>query len=66
MNWARALDERIAPYTNGGVYVNLLGDDEAGRIPNAYGGNYARLRTLKAQWDPDNVFRMNHNIEPGS
>jgi hypothetical protein len=23
-----------------------------------------RLRALKRVWDPDNVFRLNHNVEP--
>jgi hypothetical protein len=31
----------------------------------AFGENtYRRLRTIKGQYDPDNVFRSNHNILP--
>lgn len=64
MSWARGFHDAMERHATGGVYVNLLADDESGRVPSAYGGNYERLRKLKAEWDPDNVFRMNHNIEP--
>ena len=30
----------------------------------AYGPNYRRLQQIKAKFDPDNVFRVNHNISP--
>ncbi len=63
---ARRFHDAMAPHATGGVYVNLLGDDEDGRVPAAYGDNYQRLVELKTEWDPDNLFRMNHNIEPSA
>ena len=63
-SWVREFQESMEPYATGGVYVNLLGTDEKDRVPAAYGQNYARLTEIKKQWDPDNLFRMNHNIQP--
>jgi FAD/FMN-containing dehydrogenase len=64
MAWARRLHDAMAPFASGGVYVNLLGEDEEARVRAAYGPNYDRLARIKAAWDPDNVFRQNHNVEP--
>jgi FAD/FMN-containing dehydrogenase len=55
----------MAAHATGGVYVNLIAEDEDDRVPAAYGENYSRLRPLKRQWDPDNLFRANYNISPG-
>jgi FAD/FMN-containing dehydrogenase len=63
---ARRFHDAMAPHATGGVYVNLLGDDEDERVPAAYGDNYQRLVELKTGWDPGNLFRMNHNIEPST
>lgn len=64
--WAREVHGAMAPYATGGVYVNLLGPDERDRVPAAYGDHYARLREIKRHYDPDNLFRSNHNIPPAS
>lgn len=64
MGWADDLYGAMVPYGNERVYVNLLGDGEAERTSEAYAQNLGRLRKLKAKWDPGNIFRNNHNIEP--
>ena len=40
--------------------VNAAGD----AVVAAYGPNLVRLRKLKKQYDPENVFHHNLNIEP--
>ncbi|MCC6069482.1 FAD-binding oxidoreductase [Massilia sp. GCM10020059] len=63
--WAREFFKAAAPHAAGGVYINFLNEDEADRIAAAYGPNYRRLKEVKAQYDPDNLFRSNQNIRPG-
>jgi FAD/FMN-containing dehydrogenase len=50
-----------------GGYVGFLGEvDEPTRRAAYPGGNWERLRELKRRYDPDNLFRLNHNIPPAS
>jgi FAD/FMN-containing dehydrogenase len=63
--WARDGWERIRPFSTGGNYVNFqLADDDTARTAAAYGSNYRRLQRVKAEHDPDNLFRVNRNIPP--
>lgn len=55
-----------APHAASSVYINFLNEDEVDRIAEAYGPNYDRLRQIKAIYDPDNLFRTNQNIRPGT
>jgi FAD/FMN-containing dehydrogenase len=64
IDWARKLFAETAPYATGGVYVNFMPEDETDRVSSAYGANYARLAALKAKYDPDNLFRLNQNVQP--
>jgi FAD/FMN-containing dehydrogenase len=52
------------PYSAGGAYVNFMMDEGQDRVRATYGPNYHRLSEVKAEYDPDNVFRINQNIPP--
>jgi FAD/FMN-containing dehydrogenase len=56
----------LKPWTGKGIYVNMLNFDEMDRVVEAFGGpeKYARLGRVKAQYDPENLFRLNYNITP--
>ncbi|HEY3058629.1 MAG TPA: FAD-binding oxidoreductase [Chloroflexota bacterium] len=63
--WVRGVWNTLKPRAQG-VYVNFLGDDGAARIREAYpGASYERLVAVKRQYDPNNVFSLNQNINPG-
>ena len=62
--WVSEFHKAMAAHATGGVYVNLIADDETERIPAAYGANYTRLVELKQHWDPTNLFNSNYNIPP--
>ncbi|MBZ9730034.1 FAD-binding oxidoreductase [Salegentibacter sp. JZCK2] len=64
IHWAKTFHKALEKETLGGVYVNLLSHDEKDRIKAAYGINYERMVRIKKKWDPENLFRMNQNIEP--
>ena len=64
-DWARSYSDAIKPYAMGGGYVNFH-MDEPDRVRGMYGANYDRLARVKAQYDPDNVFRVNQNIAPAA
>ena len=63
--WARDLRADLQPWASGDVYLNFIGDEGQDRLIAGFGReNYERLATIKARYDPDNVFHLNHNIKP--
>ena len=64
VSWGRACREIFAPWANGGVYLNFVGDEGEDRVRAAFGEAYDRLAAVKAQYDPENLFRGNQNIRP--
>jgi FAD/FMN-containing dehydrogenase len=63
-NWSVDYHEALHPYSAGGAYVNMMMDEGQERVRAAYGDNYDRLAGIKATYDPDNLFRVNQNIQP--
>jgi FAD/FMN-containing dehydrogenase len=48
-----------------GGYVGFMGEENEDTLRAAYPGpNWDRLRELKRRYDPENLFRLNHNIPP--
>ncbi len=52
----RALFDAIAPHADKGVYINYLDRDEIDRAAELFGPKTARLTSIKAKYDPANLF----------
>ena len=66
VRWARDVWTAAQPFVSPAVYSNhMTGDEGEARIQAAYGASkYAKLARLKATYDPDNFFCLNHNVRP--
>lgn len=66
IQWAREVWGATQPFVSKAVYANHLSEDETEeRVQAAYGvSKYEKLARLKAMYDPDNFFRLNHNVKP--
>jgi FAD/FMN-containing dehydrogenase len=64
--WARSSYAALAPLAGSLRYVNYLDTDDTGlgALAAAYGSNLPRLQSIKAKYDPENVFHLNVNIPP--
>jgi FAD/FMN-containing dehydrogenase len=65
-DWSVDYHEALHPYSAGGAYVNMMMDEGQERVRASYRDNYDRLAEIKQQYDPDNLFRVNQNIEPAA
>jgi FAD/FMN-containing dehydrogenase len=64
--WSKDYWLALHPHSAGGGYVNMIMDEGEERVKAAYRGNYARLAQIKAEYDPNNLFRVNQNIKPAA
>lgn len=62
--WVEHFFIAMEPHSTGAVYVNDLENEGEARVRAAYGDKYDRLSVLKRKFDPENLFRINQNIQP--
>jgi FAD/FMN-containing dehydrogenase len=63
---ARAYSSALEPWKIGGGYLNYATEASADGLETEFGAErFERLRAVKREYDPSNVFRFNHNIAPG-
>ena len=57
----------LKPAANAGAYVNFLSDEGKAGLDAAYpAATWDRLRQVKRQYDPENIFRRNQNVPPAA
>jgi hypothetical protein len=67
--WTREAWSTLTDASAGGVYLNFSGDESLERVMTSLGAGAAlrkrrKLVELKRRIDPDNFFKINHNIDP--
>ncbi len=63
-DWTRSVRAAVKPWATGDVYLNFISDEGHDRVRAGFGAGWDRLVAVKRAFDPDNVFRLNHNITP--
>jgi hypothetical protein len=67
--WTREFNQKMDQFGLGKAALpNFIAADEGiMRLRDSYGEKkFARLVALKQKWDPDNLFRLNQNIDPSA
>jgi hypothetical protein len=64
--WVRSFWDALRPAATGsGAYINTMSEYDEDRVRASYGPTkYQRLATIKAKYDPANIFHLNSNIKP--
>ncbi len=64
--WAEEALAAMKP-GNAGAYVNFVSNEGQAGLSAAYPpATWDRLRRVKRQYDPENLFRLNQNVPPAA
>jgi FAD/FMN-containing dehydrogenase len=62
-DWIGAVARSLAPWSAGESYPNFIVERDAARLRAAYApAVFARLRAIRAEWDPGDVFAAGHAV----
>jgi FAD/FMN-containing dehydrogenase len=66
IKWTRTSLKEVQDLSQARTYLNFAGlaEEMEKMVRGSFGDNYARLQTVKAKYDPGNLFRTNFNISP--
>nr|WP_272931352.1 BBE domain-containing protein [Halobacterium noricense] len=67
LEWARETEQKLRGVAGEGAYAGFTGVEEQGWedwSEQVYGSSYDRLAAIKNQYDSENVFQQNVNIDP--
>lgn len=64
--WVRGFVSDLERFSDGSRYLNFAGMQEEGQqmMRSAFGSQFDRMLELKRRWDPENLFRLNQNVDP--
>jgi len=60
--WARAVSERMTPFSTGGSYMNFEDPDDRKATAASYGASLQRLLDVKKRYDPEGLFRSRRGL----
>ena len=63
VDYLKGLWATLESHTNG-YYMNDVADEAQSVVDQNYQGNIGRMRAVKKQYDPMNLFRLNANVQP--
>ena len=66
VDWGREVFRALGPFSSDREYLNFPGmyEERDQSVRNTFGANLGRLQSVKRKYDPNNLFRLNHNIPP--
>jgi FAD/FMN-containing dehydrogenase len=64
IDWTRGTTDAVSRWITSGMALNFFTEVGRDEIADSFGQRLERLRTLKQKYDPENLFRLNQNVEP--